>query len=279
MAHRSRSSRDYPRASREYANGRSSREHTSTSREYTTEKTTRTTAPHSDRRGERRASLPQYNHHGHEVTKGMHPDGESGRRGFHPIKFLVICGRSSSTLSKLTNCLWPIVPVAIALVRKRQTTRQGLRLTYKQHFARPDLHLAIFITSYIAMLPAANLLGFAGQEMSRKLPQKAIAVVLETTLGSVVEIILFMVLLKRDVGGNNIIVIQAAILGSILANILLCLGCCFIAGKNDTHQIKSRPILTCARRPQEQYSKVPRSCLRVRERSVARCSKYVTHLV
>jgi Ca2+:H+ antiporter len=84
------------------------------------------------------------------------------------------------------------------------------------------------------MLPAANLLGFAGQELSRKLPQKAIAVVLETTLGSVVEIILFMVLLKRDVGGNNIIVIQAAILGSILANILLCLGCCFIAGKNDT---------------------------------------------
>lgn len=108
MAHRSRSSRDYPRASREYANGRSSRDHGSSSREYTTEKTTR--------RGDR-AALPQYNHAGHKVTPGLHPDGESGRRGFNPLKFLVISGRSSSTPSLLVNCLWPIVPIAIALVR------------------------------------------------------------------------------------------------------------------------------------------------------------------
>jgi Ca2+/H+ antiporter len=81
------------------------------------------------------------------------------------------------------------------------------------------------------MLPAANLLGFAGQELARKMPQKSIAVVMETTFGSVVEIILFMVLLKRSIGNENVQVIQAAILGSILANILLCLGCCFIAGK------------------------------------------------
>jgi len=116
MAH-PRSSRDYPRNSRDYANGRSSRDHhASSSREYTTEKTTRT-EPASDRRSRRTSTLPQYNHNGHEVTKGMHPDGESGRRGFNPIKFLVICGRSSSTLSMITNCLWPVVPVAIALVR------------------------------------------------------------------------------------------------------------------------------------------------------------------
>jgi|TARA_R110002003_G_scaffold193_2_gene14921 Ca2+:H+ antiporter len=48
----------------------------------------------------------------------MHPDGESGRRGFNPLKFLVISGKSSSTLSMMTNLLWPIVPVAIALVRE-----------------------------------------------------------------------------------------------------------------------------------------------------------------
>lgn len=80
------------------------------------------------------------------------------------------------------------------------------------------------------MLPAANLLGFAGQELSRKIPQKSFAVVLETTLGSVVEIILFMVLLKTSKGDTNVHVIKAAILGSILANLLLCLGACFIAG-------------------------------------------------
>jgi Ca2+:H+ antiporter len=87
------------------------------------------------------------------------------------------------------------------------------------------------------MLPAANLLGFAGQEFARKMPQKAIAVVLETTFGSVVELILFMVLLKTSIGSSNVLVIQAAILGSILANILLCLGFCFIAGKLGSAQI------------------------------------------
>lgn len=88
------------------------------------------------------------------------------------------------------------------------------------------------------MVPAANTLGFAGQELSRKMPQKDIAVVLETTLGSVVEIILFMVLLKTDRQGSNVPVIRAAILGSILANLLLCLGTCFVAGgiKNNTQE-------------------------------------------
>jgi Ca2+:H+ antiporter len=104
-----------------------------------------------------------------------------------------------------------------------------------QHFARPKLHFPIFITSYIAMLPAANLLGFAGQELSRKMPHKAFAMVLETTFGSVVEIILFIVLLKG--GEKNVPVIQAAVIGSILANILLCLGICFIAGKCQPHTI------------------------------------------
>lgn len=112
----------------------------------------------------------------------------------------------------IVNILWPIVPVAIAL-----------------HFARPKWHLAIFITNYIAMVPAANLVGFAGQEFSRKLP-KAIGAVVETTFGSIIEIVLFMVLLKTSKGNSNVPVIRAAILGSILANMLLCLGSCFLIG-------------------------------------------------
>jgi Ca2+:H+ antiporter len=82
-------------------------------------------------------------------------------------------------------------------------------------------HMWVFICAYIGMVPAANLVGFAGQELARKIP-KVLGVILETTFGSIVEIILFMVLIK---GGNkNVKVIQAAILGSILANMLLCLG-------------------------------------------------------
>jgi len=97
------------------------------------------------------------------------------------------------------------------------------------HFpaGRPDWHLAIFVLNYIAMVPAANLIGFAGQELARKVP-KVFGVIMETTLGSVVEIVLFMVLIAK--GDGSVQIIRAAILGSILANLLLCLGMCFIAG-------------------------------------------------
>lgn len=79
------------------------------------------------------------------------------------------------------------------------------------------------------MVPAANMVGFAGSEFARKVP-KVLGVIVETTFGSVVEIVLFMVLIKTSKGDSNVPVIRAAILGSILANMLLCLGFCFIAG-------------------------------------------------
>ena len=150
----------------------------------------------------------RYNHNGHKVTKGIHPDGESGRSGVHPLRFLKICFRSSSTISKYVNFLWPFVPAAIAV-----------------RYARPDAYIWIFALNYIAIIPTANLIGFAGQELARKLP-KVFGVILETFLGSIVEIVLFMVLLHDD----SIPVIKAAILGSILANLLLCLGVCFFVG-------------------------------------------------
>lgn len=114
--------------------------------------------PHSahgqNEKQEHHMHMPVFNHNGHKVTKGIHPDGESGRGGVHPWHFLRICFRSSSSLSRIVNVLWPFVPAAIAI-----------------HFARPDLHLWIFVLNYIAMVPTANLVGFAGQELARKLPK------------------------------------------------------------------------------------------------------------
>ncbi|KAL9076561.1 MAG: hypothetical protein Q9161_000893 [Pseudevernia consocians] len=156
--------------------------------------------------------MPGFNHNGHKVTRGIHPDGESGRGGVHPWHFLRIAFRSSSHLSLVANFLWPFVPAAIAI-----------------NFARPNLHLWIFILNYVAMVPSANLVGFAGQELARKLP-KVLGLILETFLGGIVEIVLFMVLLHNTVNNSLIPVIRAAILGSILANLLLCLGFCFFAG-------------------------------------------------
>lgn len=157
------------------------------------------------------------NHNGHKVTKGIKPEGESGRAWIHPWHFVRICCRSSSTASMLVNILWPFVPAAIAIH------------FIHPHNPGPQLHVWRFALNYIAMVPTANLIGFAGQELARKLP-KVFGVLLETFLGGIVEIVLFMVLLHNDVDNNLVPVIRAAILGSILANLLLCLGACFFFG-------------------------------------------------
>jgi Ca2+:H+ antiporter len=153
-----------------------------------------------------------------KTTKHIEADGESGRRGFHPLKFLRICWRSSCTASRYTNVLWPFTIAAMIL-------HFGFR--HPSH----GVELWTFIAAYIGMVPAANLVGFAGQELARKLP-KVYGVVLETTFGSIVEIVLFMVLIKQPDQGeyHPVNIIRAAILGSILANLLLCLGLCFFIG-------------------------------------------------
>lgn len=147
-------------------------------------------------------------------------EGESGRSGFHPRHFLTVLWRSSCTASKLVNVLWPIVPVAFIL-----------------HFL-PGLETWKFVTAYLAVIPTANLVGFSGQEFARKMPKVA-GILIETTFGSIIEIILFVVLLAKHETdssegngdeGNLIPIIQAAILGSILTNLLLCLGLCFLFG-------------------------------------------------
>lgn len=56
--------------------------------------------------------------------------------------------------------------------------------------------LWVFAVAYVGMIPAANLLGFAGQEFARKMP-KVSGILIETTFGSVVEIVLFVILIVK----------------------------------------------------------------------------------
>ncbi|KAK4034527.1 Sodium/calcium exchanger protein-domain-containing protein [Parachaetomium inaequale] len=174
--------------------------------------------PHGDGSdGESAPLLPSLRH---PHPSGIAHEGESGRSGFHPQHFVSVLWRSSSQVSMLVNILWPFVPAAIIL-----------------HFVA-DAPLWTFAASYIGMIPSANLLGFSGQEFARKMPKVA-GILIETTFGSIVEIILFVVLIANHNAsaghgssdeGNLIPVIQAAILGSILTNLLLCLGLCFFFG-------------------------------------------------
>ncbi|KAK7426557.1 hypothetical protein QQZ08_006887 [Neonectria magnoliae] len=173
--------------------------------------------------------VPHDHDEGH--NGGHENEGESGRSGFHPKHFLAVLWRSSCTASMFVNVLWPFVPIAIVL-----------------NFL-PGLHLWKFVTAYIAVIPSANLLGFAGQEFARKMPKVA-GILIETTFGSIIEIILFVVLIaKHDPDasgeeGNLIPIIQAAILGSILTNLLLCLGLCFFVGGLRQASQKFHPIVS-----------------------------------
>ena len=97
------------------------------------------------------------------------------------------------------------------------------------------------------MLPDSFLrLGFAGQELARKL-HRVFGILVETTLGSVVEIILFMVLtVKAAKDVQYVAVLQAAILGSIMTNLLLCLGFCFLVGgiRNGREEQQFHPVIS-----------------------------------
>ena len=65
----------------------------------------------------------------------------------------------------------------------------------------------------------------------------SLGIIFETFLGSIVEIVLFMVLIHNNDRTNNLIpVIKAAIIGSILANLLFCLGFCFFVGGLKRHK-------------------------------------------
>ena len=114
-------------------------------------------------------SLPVHQHDvdtSNGVTKRIKPAGESGRSGLDPLHFLRIILRSSSRASRLCNLLWPLVPAAIAC-----------------RYALADSstnHLIIFVLTYLAMIPCANLIGFAGQEFARKVPH-VWGVLIETT--------------------------------------------------------------------------------------------------
>lgn len=83
---------------------------------------------------------------------------------------------------------------------------------------------AVFVVNFFAIVPLAALLSFATEELSVKLGQ-TIGGLMNATFGNAVELIVSIVALYK----GEIRIVQASMLGSILSNILLVLGCCFIS--------------------------------------------------
>ncbi|KAG8740659.1 hypothetical protein FRC10_004069 [Ceratobasidium sp. 414] len=93
------------------------------------------------------------------------------------------------------------------------------------HFTMPDNYIAVFVTTFIAIIPLAKLLGFATEELALRVGQ-TIGGLLNATFGNAVELIVAIVALLKC----EIRVVQSSLIGSILSNLLLVLGMCFFAG-------------------------------------------------
>ncbi|KJZ78458.1 Vacuolar calcium ion transporter [Hirsutella minnesotensis 3608] len=84
---------------------------------------------------------------------------------------------------------------------------------------------AIFTINFFAIIPLAAVLSFATEEISMKLGE-TLGGLLNATFGNAVELIVSIIAL-RD---GQIEVVQASMLGSILSNLLLVMGMCFLFG-------------------------------------------------
>ena len=85
--------------------------------------------------------------------------------------------------------------------------------------------VATFTLNFFAIIPLAAILSFATEQISERLGE-ALGGLLNATFGNAVELIVSVVALKQ----GQIEVVQASMLGSILSNLLLVLGFCFLLG-------------------------------------------------
>ncbi|KAJ6490662.1 Sodium/calcium exchanger protein-domain-containing protein [Mycena vitilis] len=96
-------------------------------------------------------------------------------------------------------------------------------LSVLSHFLNWDAALR-FSFSFVAIIPLAKLLGQATEQMSAKLGQ-TLAGLLNASFGNAVEIIVGIAALLQ----GELRIVQTSMLGSILSNLLLVLGCSFLA--------------------------------------------------
>lgn len=114
---------------------------------------------------------------------------------------------NSILLSSYLNFLLVFVPVGIAV-----------------HFAGLN-PIYVFAFNAIAIVPLAGLLSHATESVARRMGDTVGALV-NITFGNAVELIIFIIALQK----NELRIVQASLLGSILANLLLILGMCFLVG-------------------------------------------------
>jgi Ca2+:H+ antiporter len=106
------------------------------------------------------------------------------------------------------NWLLLFVPIAIGL-----------------EFLAPERHLLVFVTSSLAILPLAGLMGRATEQLAERMGE-GVGGLLNATFGNAAELIIALAALRAGLHD----VVKASIVGSIVGNILLVLGAAMLAG-------------------------------------------------
>jgi Ca2+:H+ antiporter len=83
----------------------------------------------------------------------------------------------------------------------------------------------VFAINAVAIVPLAGLLAHATESVASRLGD-TLGALLNVSFGNAVELIIFIIALVK----NEIRIVQASLLGSILANLLLILGMAFLFG-------------------------------------------------
>ncbi|EMC93014.1 hypothetical protein BAUCODRAFT_37942 [Baudoinia panamericana UAMH 10762] len=83
----------------------------------------------------------------------------------------------------------------------------------------------VFSMNAIAIIPLAGLLSHATEAVAARMGD-SLGALLNVTFGNAVELIIFIIALVK----NEINIVQASLIGSMLSNLLLILGMCFLLG-------------------------------------------------
>ena len=84
---------------------------------------------------------------------------------------------------------------------------------------------AVFAVNFLAIIPLAAMLSFATEEVALRTGE-TLGGLINATFGNAVELIVAILALAD----NQVVVVQTSLIGSILSNLLLVMGCCFLFG-------------------------------------------------
>ncbi|KAF8995975.1 Sodium/calcium exchanger protein-domain-containing protein [Cyathus striatus] len=110
-------------------------------------------------------------------------------------------------------------------------------VSWALHFTHQSPTL-IFVFSALGILPLAALLGLGTEQIALRTSQ-SVGGLLNATLGNVIEMIIAGIALKEC----ELELVQSSLLGGLISNLLLVLGCAFVVGGFRFHQQEFQPMV------------------------------------